>query len=59
MITPLTLTLPFALTTYLFVAHTLVSPGYALAAAFLAGSVTALVGVFSVGLIEDTYVMFI
>lgn len=56
MITPLTLTLPFALTTYLFVAHTLLSPDYAAAAALLAGSVTALVGVFCVGLVEDTYV---
>lgn len=53
-ITPLTLTLPFALTAYLFVAHTLGAPGYAPVAALLAGGVTALVGKFCVGLVEDT-----
>ncbi|KAH7906001.1 plasma-membrane choline transporter-domain-containing protein [Hygrophoropsis aurantiaca] len=51
---PLTLTLPFALTTYLFVAHTLGAPDQALAAALLAGGVTALVGMFCVGLVKDT-----
>ena len=55
--TPLTLTLPFALTAYLFVAHTLNAPGYAPIAALLAGGVTALVGLFCVGLVEDTYVI--
>ena len=55
-VAPLTLTFPFALTTYLFVAHTLNAPGHALAAAVLAGGVTALVGLFSVGLVKDTYV---
>ncbi|KAH8117285.1 plasma-membrane choline transporter-domain-containing protein [Phellopilus nigrolimitatus] len=53
-ITPLTLTLPFALSAYLFVAHTLGAPGYAPMAALLAGGVTALVGKFCVGLVEDT-----
>lgn len=53
-ITPLTLTLPFALCAYLFVAHTLAAPGYAPVAALLAGGVTALVGRFCVGLVEDT-----
>jgi len=53
-ITPLTLTLPFALTSYLFVAHTLRAPDYASGAALLAGGVTALVGKFCVGLVEDT-----
>ena len=52
--TPLTLTLPFALTTYLFVAHTLGAPHYALSAAILGGGVTALVGLFCVGLVDDT-----
>ncbi|KAL0946398.1 hypothetical protein HGRIS_012624 [Hohenbuehelia grisea] len=52
-IAPLTLTFPFALTTYLFVAHTLGAPDQALGAAVLAGGVTALVGLFSVGLVED------
>lgn len=56
-ITPLTLTLPFALGAYLFVAHTLGAPGYAPIAAFLAGGVTALVGMFCVGLVEDTLVI--
>jgi len=51
---PLTLTLPFALTTYLFVAHTLGVPEYALSAAILGGGVTALVGLFCVGLVDDT-----
>jgi len=51
---PLTLTLPFALTTYLFVAHTLGAPEHALSAAILGGGVTALVGFFCVGLVDDT-----
>lgn len=50
---PLTLTLPFALTTYLFVAHTLGAPQHALPAAILGGGVTALVGLFCVGLVDD------
>lgn len=53
-VAPLTLTFPFALTTYLFVAHTLDAPYEALSAALLAGGVTALVGLFSVGLVKDT-----
>lgn len=53
-ITPLTLTLPFALSAYLFVAHTLGAPGYAPLGALLAGGVTALVGRFCTGLVEDT-----
>ncbi|KDQ50222.1 hypothetical protein JAAARDRAFT_142283 [Jaapia argillacea MUCL 33604] len=53
-IAPLTLTFPFALTTYLFVAHTLGAPEQALGAAVLAGGVTALVGLFCVGLVKDT-----
>lgn len=53
-IAPLTLTLPFALSAYLFVAHTLGAPDQALAAALLAGTVTALVGMFCVGLVSDT-----
>lgn len=53
-IAPLTLTLPFALTAYLFVAHTLGAPDQALAAALLAGTVTALVGMFCIGLVSDT-----
>ena len=52
-ITPLTLTLPFALIAYLFVVHTLSAPDYAAGAALLAGGVTALVGLFCVGLVED------
>ena len=52
-ITPLTLTLPFALVAYLFVAHTLSAPDYASGAALLAGGITALVGLFCVGLVED------
>ncbi|KAI0314722.1 plasma-membrane choline transporter-domain-containing protein [Amylostereum chailletii] len=52
-IAPLTLTLPFALSTYIFVAHTLNAPEQALEAAFLAGGVTALVGLFCVGLVKD------
>jgi hypothetical protein len=51
---PLTLMFPFALTTYLFVAHTLGAPDQALGAALLAGGVTALVGLFCVGLVKDT-----
>jgi hypothetical protein len=51
---PLTLTFPFALTTYLFVAHTLGAPNHALWASLLAGGVTALVGLFCVGLVKDT-----
>ncbi|KAF9218266.1 hypothetical protein BS17DRAFT_721874 [Gyrodon lividus] len=50
---PLTLTFPFALLTYLFVAHTLHAPDSALEAALLAGGVTALVGLFCVGLVKD------
>ncbi|KAF9462686.1 plasma-membrane choline transporter-domain-containing protein [Collybia nuda] len=53
-VAPLTLTFPFALTTYLFVAHTLNAPEQALGAAMLAGGVTALVGLFCVGLVKDT-----
>ena len=53
-IAPLTLTLPFALTAYLFVAHTLGAPDQAFAAALLAGTVTALVGLFCIGLVSDT-----
>ena len=53
-ISPLTLTFPFALMTYLFVAHTLGAPNEALGAAVLAGAVTALVGLFCVGLVKDT-----
>ena len=53
----MTLTLPFALSAYLFVAHTLAAPDQALAAALLAGTVTALVGMFCVGLVSDTYVV--
>ncbi|KAN0139617.1 Choline transporter-like protein [Lactarius tabidus] len=48
-IAPLTLTLPFSLITYLFVAHTLGTPNQALEVALLAGTVTALVGLFCVG----------
>lgn len=51
---PLTLTLPFALTTYLFVAHTLGAPQHAFSAAILGGGITALVGLFCVGLVDDT-----
>ncbi|GLB34536.1 putative CTL (choline transporter-like) family protein [Lyophyllum shimeji] len=53
-VAPLTLTFPFALTTYLFVAHTLDAPQQALGAAMLGGGVTALVGLFCVGLVQDT-----
>ncbi|KAH8106921.1 plasma-membrane choline transporter-domain-containing protein [Cristinia sonorae] len=53
-VAPLTLTFPFALTTYLFVAHTLNAPDQALAASLLAGAITALVGLFCVGLVKDT-----
>jgi len=53
-VSPLTLTFPFALTTYLFVAHTLGAPHYALGASLLAGGITALVGLFCVGLVKDT-----
>jgi len=53
-VAPLTLTFPFALTTYLFVAHTLSAPDQALGASLLAGGVTALVGLFCVGLVKDT-----
>jgi hypothetical protein len=53
-ISPLTLTFPFALTAYLFVAHTLEAPHLALGAAIIAGTVTALVGLFCVGLVKDT-----
>jgi Plasma-membrane choline transporter len=51
---PLTLTFPFALATYLFVAHTLNAPNQALSAAMLAGGVASLVGLFCVGLVKDT-----
>ncbi|TEB18941.1 hypothetical protein FA13DRAFT_1647602 [Coprinellus micaceus] len=53
-VSPLTLTFPFALITYIFVAHTLNAPNQALGAAILAGGVTALVGLFCVGLVKDT-----
>src|SRR5271154_4262512 len=53
---PLTLTFPFALMTYLFVTHTLGAPEQALGASVLAGAVTALVGLFCVGLVKDTLV---
>ncbi|OCH93823.1 hypothetical protein OBBRIDRAFT_770801 [Obba rivulosa] len=53
-VAPLTLTFPFALGTYLFVAHTLDTPHQALSAAMLAGGVTALVGLFCIGLVKDT-----
>ncbi|EPQ57844.1 hypothetical protein GLOTRDRAFT_136694 [Gloeophyllum trabeum ATCC 11539] len=53
-VAPLTLTFPFALTTYLFVAHTLNAPDSALGAALMGGGVTALVGVSCVGLVRDT-----
>ncbi|KAF8176016.1 hypothetical protein BJ912DRAFT_1146942 [Pholiota molesta] len=52
-ISPLTLTLPFALATYLFVAHTLGAPHEALGVALLAGATTAVVGVFCVGVVRD------
>ncbi|KAI6138124.1 plasma-membrane choline transporter-domain-containing protein [Pisolithus tinctorius] len=51
---PLTMTFPFALLTYLFVAHTLNAPDSALGSAMLAGGVTALVGLYCVGLVKDT-----
>ncbi|KIL67089.1 hypothetical protein M378DRAFT_74370 [Amanita muscaria Koide BX008] len=47
-IAPLSMTFPFALMTYLFVAHTLNAPDQALGAALLAGGVTSLVGLFCV-----------
>ncbi|KAF7986566.1 hypothetical protein HWV62_26312 [Athelia sp. TMB] len=53
-VAPLTLSFPFALSTYLFVAHTLNAPDQALGASILAGGVTALVGLFCVGLVKDT-----
>ena len=53
-VAPLTLTFPFALITYLFVAHTLGAPDSALSASLLAGGVTALVGLFCIGLVKDT-----
>ncbi|GBE81833.1 hypothetical protein SCP_0402060 [Sparassis crispa] len=53
-VAPLTLMFPFALGTYLFVAHTLNAPDQALSAAMLAGSVTSLVGLFCIGLVKDT-----
>ncbi|KAI0080525.1 hypothetical protein K474DRAFT_1657661 [Panus rudis PR-1116 ss-1] len=53
-VAPLTLTFPFALGTYIFVSHTLGAPHYALSASLLAGGVTALVGLFCVGLVKDT-----
>ena len=54
MISPLILSFPFALLTYLFVAHTIGAPNEAFGAALLAGGVTALVGLFCVGLVRDT-----
>ncbi|EAU88963.2 hypothetical protein CC1G_10091 [Coprinopsis cinerea okayama7 len=48
------LTFPFALSTYLFVAHTLGAPNEALGAAVLAAGTTGLVGLFCVGLVKDT-----
>lgn len=45
---------PFALLTYIFVAHTIGAPNEALGASVLAGGVTALVGLFCVGLVKDT-----
>ncbi|KAI0333631.1 hypothetical protein GY45DRAFT_1389035 [Cubamyces sp. BRFM 1775] len=53
-VAPLTLCFPFALATYLFVAHTLNAPDSALSASLLAGGVTALVGMFCIGLVKDT-----
>ncbi|KAG6905772.1 hypothetical protein DXG01_000839 [Tephrocybe rancida] len=55
-IAPLTLTFPFALTTYLFVAHTLNAPDSALGAALLAGGVTALVGLSVLALADTLYI---
>ena len=52
-IAPLTLTLPAALLTYLFVAHTLRAPAEALGAALLAAGTTGMVGVFCVGVVRD------
>jgi hypothetical protein len=52
-ISPLTLSFPFALLTYLFVAHTIGAPNEAFGAALLAGGVTSLVGLFCVGLVRD------
>jgi hypothetical protein len=48
------LSFPFALLTYIFVAHTIGAPNEALGASVLAGGVTALVGLFCVGLVKDT-----
>ncbi|KAF5379899.1 hypothetical protein D9757_007168 [Collybiopsis confluens] len=53
MLTPLTLTLPFSLVTYLFVAHTLGAPHQALMSALVAAVTTGLVGVFCVGVVRD------
>ena len=53
-ISPLTLSFPFALLTYLFVAHTIGAPNEALGAALLAGGVTCVVGLFCVGVVRDT-----
>jgi hypothetical protein len=58
-IAPLTLTLPLALKAYLFVAHTLEAPDQALEAALLAGSITAPVGLFCVGLVSGVYIQLI
>ena len=55
-ISPLTLSFPFALLTYLFVAHTIGAPNKALGAALLAGDVTCIVGLFCVGVVRDTWV---
>jgi hypothetical protein len=49
----LTLSFPFMLLVSLFVAHTLSLPASASGAAVLAGSVTALVGLFCVSLVKD------
>ncbi|EKM82336.1 hypothetical protein AGABI1DRAFT_33892 [Agaricus bisporus var. burnettii JB137-S8] len=53
-VAPLTLSFPFSLLTYIFVAHTIGAPNQALGASVLAGGVTALVGLFCVGLVKDT-----
>jgi len=53
-ISPLTLSFPFALLTYLFVAHTIGAPNEALGAALLAGGVKCIVGLFCVGVVRDT-----
>ncbi|KAF4614561.1 hypothetical protein D9613_002534 [Agrocybe pediades] len=52
-LSPLTMTLPSALLSYLFVAHTLGAPHEALGVALLAGGTTLLVGAFCTGLVGD------